>query len=89
MSMACKYAIKAIVDGQEAFLQHTGYGKIQFKMRKDQLTFARLRAKGGEIVGRYDATLMNEQAVNNTFDLLTSRPELFPEIASPEIVRVS
>lgn len=88
MTMNAEFAIKAIVDGKEAFLQFTGYGAIQFKMRKDQLTSARLRAKGGELVGKWDATLMNKQAVDNTFELLTTRPELFPEMSSPEIVTI-
>ena len=88
MSMKAEFAIKATVDGQDAFLQFTGYGKIQFKMRKDQLTFSRLRAKGGEIIGKYDATVMNKQAVDNTFELLVSKPELFPEMSNPEIVKI-
>ena len=83
-----KFAIKAIVDNQEAFLQFSGIGRIQFKMRKDQLTFARLRAKGGEVVSLYDATLMDDASAKRALETLVSRPDLFPGVASPVIVDV-
>lgn len=88
MCMNAEFAITAIVDGQKAYLQLTGYGRVQFKMRKDQLTFARLRAKGGEIVGKYDATLMNDQAAKNMLDTLVKHADLYPEMHSPQIISV-